>query len=119
MPGFKDTKLNHDLVSLYEQNRENFINIGLSEKYFNTFIKELNKFQELALRKDLSMCFKYPIYKDESPIISDKLLLLPFTDIQNILKEHSILICIAIYIDSLGNLSSIKKYKELCKQKII
>ncbi len=119
LPGFNDTKINHNLVNLYEQNKQNLINIGLNEKYFHIFIKELKKFQNLVSKEDMSMCYRYPVNISlEKSIIKKSVLVLPFQDIKETLEHHSIIYSICSLMCELCQLASIKKYKEKCKKKL-
>lgn len=119
LPGFNNSKLNHNLVKLYVENKENLINLGLPEKYFNIFIDELNRFQNLVTKEDISMCYKYPIDKDlKSSIIEKEVLLLPDKDIDETIDKNSTISCIANLIDALGQLARIKNYKLKCLNKL-
>ena len=108
--GFENVKSNHELLKMYKDKKQEILNLGLDEKYYDILIAELTDLGNLVSEKDMAMCFKYPLGKDfETIIINDNLRKIKPDEIVVLLEKHKKLLMIIMCIKLLSQTSNYKK----------
>ena len=85
----------HDLILMFEKNKSYLHKIGLSNKYYDYCLYQLNNIKKYTSNNDFSMCFRFPIDKKfNNLIISNKILKIKKEEIELLIENHKPLIII-------------------------
>lgn len=108
--GFENVKSNHEILKLYSDKKQEILNLGLDEKYYDILIDELTDLGKLVNEKDMAKCFKYPLGKDfETIIINDNLRKMKPDEVIILVEKHKKLLMIIMCIKLLSQTSNYKE----------
>lgn len=90
---------NHDIKKMLEENKNNFLSLGLNEECYDLLLSEINTLKTMSKIHDIGQSFKYPIAKDfNTGIISEELLNLDFQAIKALVERHKEVLFIGLII---------------------
>lgn len=90
--GIKST---HCIKSLFLNNKDYLLKIGLELNYFEYCLEEFEKLKKYTVTEDFSMCFRYPLdRKFDKKIITEDLINISADELNKMVKQHKNLMII-------------------------